>query len=167
MKVYDYERAMTQAEAACNLRVAHLLGLSPGKDATIGISNGYPDAAVFDIGQMQIGETNTFNAGAVCFSATLTLYNRDRSMLQRWLMRLVGSLPVNADYRPDDAVREDANVLHFRITPSGGAISRITPTTVQSSNSGDVPTWTAEVQMDAVYALTDATATATATAPTA
>ncbi len=153
MKVYDFERSMAQAEEACLRRVANLFGLAPGRDATVGISNGLPDAVVFDIGQIQLGETSTFNTNAVCFSATLTLFNRDRAMLQRWLMRLIGSLPINDDYRPDDTVRGDSNIAHFRINPSSGAISRITATNVQSSNSGDVPTWTCEVQMDVVFLL--------------
>lgn len=155
MKPQDYESSLSQAETACFMRVAAILGLKPGQDATIAISNGLPDAAVFDIGTFGIGDTNTFPATAIHFRATLDLYNRDRATLQRWIMQLVRSFPVNGSYNADDDVLEVANVLHFRISPDGGAVSAITPTTVQSSNSGEVPTWTCKVQMDVVFSCDD------------
>lgn len=151
MNPYDYEGSLEQAEAACFDKIAAALELTPGKTATVAISNGLPDAAVFDIGSLGTGETSPFPASALYFRATIDLFNRDRATLQRWIMRLVRAFPVNRWYHADDPAREDANVVHFRIAAEAGAVSRIEPTTVQSSNSGEVPTWTCRVRMDVVF----------------
>ena len=151
MNPSDYEGSLEQAECACFDRIAAALDLTPGKDATVAIPNGLPDAAVFDIGSLGTGETSTFPASALYFRATLDLFNRDRSTVQRWIMRLVRDFPVNRWHHSDDPARADANVVHFRIAAEAGAVSRITPTTVQTSNSGEVPTWTCRVLMDVVF----------------
>lgn len=148
---YSYEGSLAQAEEACFNCIASVLELDIGKTATIGISKGMPEAAVFDIGHLAIGDTMAFPAFAHCFRASLELYNRDRSALQGWIMRLLSTFPVNRWYNADAAVREDANVLHFRVAPETGAVSKITTTTVSNSNSGEVPTWVATVLFDVVF----------------
>lgn len=151
MNPYDYEGSLEQAEAACFDKIAATLELTAGKTATVAISNGLPDAAVFDIGSLGTGETSPFPASVLYFRASLDLFNRDRATLQRWIMRLVRAFPTNDRHHADDPAREDANVICFRIAAEAGAVSRIAPTTVQSSNSGEVPTWTCRVLMDVVF----------------
>ena len=151
MNPNEYETSLEQAEAACFAELAELLELQEGKNATIAISKGQADGMVFMMGGLGSGETMTFPAHAHYFTAGVDLFNRDRATLQRWVMRIVGNYPVNHVYRTDDFVRDDANVIHFRVNPGRESVGKITATTVTGSNTGEVPTWTAHIDFDVVF----------------
>ena len=147
----SYQDSLTQAEDACAARVFAVLDLQPGRTGVVGIANGLPDSAVFDIGELGDGATMGFNAVGHYFTGSLVMYNRDRHVLQTWIMRLVEAFPVNADYSADDQLREDTNVCVLRIRPVAGAVSKITRSEIVGSNTGSVPTWTCTVLFDVVF----------------
>lgn len=151
MKVEDYERSMGQAEYACFAELVDILGLQSGVTASIGSPLGKPDSMTWKIAELATGATTTFPAPAHHFFGRLDLFNRDRAMLQRWIMRLMMAFPANHAYNRDNAVRKAANVVHFRISPERGAVGDIRATTVEASNTGPVPTWMATVLFDVVF----------------
>ena len=118
----SYQDSLTQAEDACAARVFAVLDLQPGRTGVVGIANGLPDSAVFDIGELGDGATTGFDAVGHYFTGSLVMYNRDRHVLQTWIMRLIKAFPVNADYSADDQLREDTNVCVLRIRPVAGAV---------------------------------------------
>ena len=151
-----YEEAMTQAETACAERLAQILDLKIADDFTIGISDGQANGAVFDIGKINLAEMTTFNSPTHCFRASLNLYHRDRAKLQKWIMRLIHTLPVNHAYHLDDPLREDTNVAQLRIVPDSSSIGKVTPTQVTPKNGGaPVPTWTCEIGFDVVFVVSE------------
>lgn len=151
-----YEEAMTQAEAACTAYLAGILELEVGKDMTIGIDNGQDHGGVFDIGQISVGATTTFNAGAMAYSATLKVYHRDRAQLQKWIMRLIHALPTNGQYSKASPLREQSGVCQLRIVPDSGSIGKLVPATVNVKASGkDLSVWSCLVKFDVVFVIRD------------
>ena len=151
MNPNDYEGSLEQAEYACFQELTNLLELQEGISATIGFPLGFPDSMTWRIAALGAGDTMTFPASAHYFRGRLDLYNRDRAALQRWIMRLVSHFPVHHAYNSDNPTRADANIVHFRISPERNAIGDITTTTVETSNSGPVPTWTVAILFDVVF----------------
>lgn len=145
----DFIDALTEAERACALRVGALFG---GVETYRAANPGAPDCNVFDIGRMATGATATFDARAYHWRASLELYRRDRTALQRDIMRILAALPVNADSRAEDELRETSNVIQLRVAPEDGAVSGIEARDVRhAKDEKPIPCWTATVQLDAVF----------------
>ena len=151
MNPNDREGSLEQAEYACFTELMNLLELQEGTTATIGVSRGFPDSMTWRIAALGTGETMTFPATAHYFRGVLDLYNRNRSTLQRWIMRLVSHFPQNHAYNRDATPREDANIVHFRIAPERGAVGETKQISMATTNSGAVPTWTASILFDVVF----------------
>lgn len=148
----SFERSLEEAERACFDALVTVLGLTAGKNAYIGLSDGNPDCMVFDIGYIQTGDMTAFKGTVFHFRASADFYSRNRQNLQRFLMRTVSVLPISPD-NPDAQERlNGGNVVHFRIAPETQAVSDITTTTVKMGKDGkETPTFTATVSFDVVF----------------
>ena len=145
----DFTDALTEAERACAGCVAQLFG---GAKTYRGANPGDPDCNVFDIGHLHVGANTTFRSAAYCFRAQLDLYRRDRTALQRDLMRILDALPIGADCGAEADLRRSSNVLHFRVAPESGAVGGVSATDVsQDKDAKPVPCWTASVLFDVVF----------------
>ncbi len=154
----DYIDSLTYAEKACATRLADFLGVKVWRDANPCES----DCAVFNIGYLRTGELCTFNTEAFHFRASLDLFNRDRTLLQRQIMRLLGAFPINADLRTDDPLREGSNVLVFRVAPESNSVGIISRFDLKSdTNAAPLMTYTACVQFDVVFRAAPIAATTT------
>lgn len=149
MKECVFEDAMTEAEKACAGSVAQLFDRVKTYRGT---NPGDPDCQVFDIGHLHIGENTTFNSAAYCYRAQLDLYRRDRTALQRDIMRILQALPIGADNNAEAELRETSNVLNFRVAPEPNAVTSITTTDVSpDKDAKQIPCWTATVVFDVVF----------------
>ena len=149
MKECDFADALTLAEKACAGSVAQLFDRVKTYRAT---NPGDPDCQVFDIGHLHLGENTTFASHAYCFRAQLDLYRRDRTMLQKDLMRILQALPIGADNNAEAELRETSNVLTFRVAPETSAVGGITTADVSTDKDAKpIPCWTATVTFDVVF----------------
>lgn len=149
MRECDFIDALTEAEKACAECVSRLFG---GRRTYRATNPGDPDCNVFDIGHLQAGEGATFRPRCYHFRAHLDLYRRDRTALQRDLMRMLDALPIGADNDEEATLREASNVLTFRIAPETGAVPDVTAEDVaQGKDARPVPCWAASVSMDVVF----------------
>lgn len=147
----SFDESLTQAETVCFALVCEVLGLSPNVDATIPTHRlSMPDGAVFDIGILQTAELAAFPSDAYHFRATLELRNRDRAKLQRWIMRLLGTMHVGRNYMNGHPMRSETNVSDFRIAPDQGCVSAIETTTVRGGEK-DIATFSCTVAFDVVF----------------
>lgn len=147
----SFETSLEEAERACFDELVRVLKLRTGVNAYIGISDGNPDCMVFDIGYIQTGEMTAFPASNYHFRASAEFYSRNRTTLQRTLMRLLEAMPIGHEFSPD-SVLADTNVVNFRIAPETNAVGQITTTAVQMGKDGKtVPTFTATVLFDVVF----------------
>lgn len=149
MKECDFESSLTEAEIACKSKLHGLFDNVQTKRST---NPGLPDCNVFDIGYLYTPDGTTFNPCAYHWRAQLDLYRRDRTVLQKEIMRVLAAFPVNADYRPDDDLRANSNVLQFRVAPETRAVSEITTTQVGTDKDAKpIMTYTATIQFDVVF----------------
>ena len=89
---------------------------------------------------------------AYCYRAQLDLYRRDRTALQRDIMRILQALPIGADNNSEAELRETSNVLNFRVAPEPNAVTSITTTDVSpDKDAKQIPCWTATVVFDVVF----------------
>jgi len=149
MQECDFQDAMTVAEKACAGCVAQLFDRVKTYRAT---NPGDPDCNVFDIGHLHIGENTTFASAAYCFRAQLDLYRRDRTALQRDIMKILAALPIGADNNAEADLRQTSNVIVFRVAPETNAVGSIATADVsQDKDAKSVPCWTATVLFDVVF----------------
>lgn len=147
----SYEESLEQAEASCFAVVCEVLGLRKNVDATIPTHIlSLPDGAVFDIGFLQSPELAAFPSDVYHFRASLDLRNRSRAKLQRWIMRLLGTMHVGHNYMPSCPLRSETNVTDFRIAPEQGCISAIELSTVPGGER-EIPTFSCTVLFDVVF----------------
>ena len=147
----SYEKSLTEAENACLGLICDMLELRVGFDGVVSHNNGRPDCAVFNIGSLATPVLSAFPSPVMHFRARLDLFNRDRGLLQRWIMRLLREMPIGRNYLADHPLREDTIVSDFRIAPVQGNVSATSLTDVGSSTSPPVPTFTAAVLFDVVF----------------
>ena len=148
MREFDYIDSLTVAEEACAKRLADFLG----KAVWRGVNPGETDCGVFNIGWLQTGEHCCYDAEALHFRASLSLFGRDRTNLQRDIMRILAAFPMNADLRVDDPLREESNVLVFRVAPEARAVGEALPTDVNvMTNAAPVLAYSATLAMDVVF----------------
>lgn len=145
--------ALAQAEEAATVALAGILDLDVGTQATPGISIGQTEGLVFDIGELGTGDTVVFPASVVHMRSTATLFNRNRIELQKWIVTLLNTFPINKDYAKDHDLRETSNIIHLRIPPERGAVSKCQPDVVENSNSGEVNVWTCDITFDTVITI--------------
>jgi len=149
MKECDFADALTEAEKACALCCK---GMFDGVKTYRATNPGDPDCNVFDIGYLATGECATFDATAYHWRGQLDLYRRDRTALQRDIMRILAALPVNADNRAEADLRETSNVLQFRVAPETKGVSEIVTANVNpDKDAKPIPTYTASVTFDIVF----------------
>ena len=148
MREFDYIDSLTVVEEACAKRLADFLG----KTVWRGVNPGETDCGVFNIGWLQTGEHCCYNAEALHFRASLDLFNRDRTGILRDIMRLLAAFPVNADLRTDDSLREESNVMVFRVAPEARAIGEALPAEVAvKTNASPVWAYRATAAIDVVF----------------
>lgn len=149
MKPCEFEDAMGQAEIACAAHIHKTTGMT----VCVGSNDrGLADCAVFDIGYLQTGEHATFKAGAYHFRAKLDIYRRTRKDVQKTIMLLLQSFPVNADVNAAADLRENSNVLVFRIAPVAQGVSEIATADVQQiKDAKPIRCWTATAFFDVVF----------------
>lgn len=149
MKEVPFEESLTAAEIACKNALHSLFDRVESKRAT---NPGMPDCNVFDIGYVATGDTLTFPSSAYHFRAALDLYRRDRTELQRAIMRILATLPINEDNNIEANLRETSNVVHFRVAPETNAVTAITTTNVNpDKDAKPIPTYTVTVSFDVVF----------------
>ena len=148
MKNCTFEESLGLAEIAC----ANHIFKTTGFKVRIAVNRGDPDCAVFDIGYLCTGEHTVFQAQAYHFRAKLDIYNRSREEVQRSIMTLLRSFPVNADINSSSELREEGNVVLLRVAPQTQAISEITTTDVQQiKDAKPILCFTATVLFDVVF----------------
>ena len=153
----DFENSMTEAEAACFQFLCELLGYEPQVDAFISVrARGALDCMVFDIGGMATGDVTTFRAEQYHWRGSADFYNRDRTLLQRMLMRLVERLPIAPQYEKAHALLEESNVCHFRIAPVENGIGSIETKEIETYAGGaKTAVFCSTVQFDIVFSAGD------------
>ena len=148
MKEFDYIDSLAVAEESCAQRLAEFLG----KNVWRGLNPGETECGVFNIGRLQTGEHCCYNAEALHFRASLDLFNRDRTGILRDIMRLLAAFPVNADLRTDDPLREESNMMVFRVAPEARAIGEALPAEVAvKTNASPVWAYRATAAIDVVF----------------
>ena len=149
MKPCTYEDALAVAEAAC---ANHIFKTT---DMTVCVAvndKGRTDCAVFDIGYLQTGEHATYQAKAYHFRAKLDIYRRNRRDVQQAIMRILETFPINADVNAMDELRENSNVIVFRLAPQTQGVGEITTTDVQQvKDAKTIRCFTATVLFDVVF----------------
>jgi len=142
-----YEEALGEAEEACAVILAQKLKLTVGEDLFIGFNPGVPDAAVFTIVGIRNPDCVHNNQAHVFhFGGTLQLFNRERKLLQGFIMRVIGASPFAEDGF------ENTNIYQLRVSGnegcvSGSSVTEITPDGEQQA----VEVWTATLDLDVVF----------------
>ena len=149
-----FDESLTTAELSCFAMLCTRLGLDAGANAFVSVrGENAADCIVFDIGYVQTGDTLAFDAEQFHFRASADIYGRSRAEVQKWIMRLVRAFPVGAQYQPDSPLREDSNVLEFRIAPETKAIGPVLTQEIQTKAGGaKIPVFCATVLFDVVFA---------------
>jgi len=141
----EYEESLTRAEIACRDHLAKSLPFSVYRDA----NPDNPDCGVFNVGYIYTGDHQLFAASAYHFRATLELFCRDRTELQRTIMRIMRRYPQNQD----GELSGESNVLVFRIAPETNAVSAVNRTDIQTERDGKpILTYNATILFDVVFA---------------
>lgn len=147
MKACEFEDALTEAEKAATAFIREMFDGAKTYRAT---NPGDPDCQVFDIGYLNIGDNTTFPSAAYCFRGQLDICRRDRTVLQREIMRMLNRFPVNQDYQTEDL--EETNLLCVRIAPETRAVSEITTVNVNpNKDDNPIPCYSATVLFDVVF----------------
>lgn len=150
----EFDDSLTAAEVACYALLCERLGLSPGENAFVSIrGENAADCIVFDIGHLQSGESMAFEADQLHFRASAEIYGRSRATVQKTIMRMVRSFPIGGQFAPGHHIREDSNVLEFRVAAEQKSIGPVTTQEVQLKTGGPkVPLFAATVLFDVVFA---------------
>lgn len=149
MKPCTFEDSLAVAETAC----ANHIFKTTGMTVCVAVNDqGRTDCCVFDIGYLQTGEHATYQAKAYHFRAKLDIYRRNRQDVQKAIMRILATFPINADVNEMDELRESSNVIVFRLSPQTQGVSEITTTDVQQvKDARAIRCFTATVLFDVVF----------------
>lgn len=150
----DFDGSLTAAELSCFALLCERLGMTPGVDAFVSVrGENAAECVVFDIGYLQNGESMAYRADQLHFRAQADVFGRDRGEVQRRLMRLVRTFPVGGQYDPEHPIRQDSNVLEFRIAPEQKGVGPVSTQEVQLRMGGPkVALFVATVLFDVVFA---------------
>lgn len=148
----QFEEALFSAEKDCHEKICEILGLQDGVNAFLSVNKGMTDCVVFDIGCPETGELMGFPSNCFHWRGQLDIYNRNRRVIQRWLMRLIAALPIGNTQGTKEKMREGSNVQNFRIMPRPNTNMEITTTTLKYG-AGDkgVEVFTTSVLFDIVF----------------
>ena len=114
----SWDEALKEAEDACLAALCTILGLRVGVDAFLSVNPGKTDCAVFDIGRPRSGVVLGFPATTFHYRGQVDFYSRDRRLIQRWDMRLLGAMPIGTTQPTHGAsIADVCNVESFRIAP--------------------------------------------------
>lgn len=146
MKEVEFTDALTEAEKACTAKVKGLFRHPTHRC----LNPGVPDCQVFDIGYLYTGDNATFDSASYHWRGTLELYRRDRTEMQRDIMKILEALPCNADYHQDGM--DGTNVLCFRVAPETRSVSEITTANINpNKDESPIPCFTCTVAFDVVF----------------
>ena len=150
----DFDGSLTQAELSCYALLCERLGLTAGANAFVSVrGEGVADCVVFDIGYLQNGESMAYRADQLHFRAQADVFGRDRGIVQKMLMRMVRTFPIGSQYDPGHPIRQDSNVLEFRVAAEQKSVGPVTTQEVQLQSGGPkVPLFAATVLFDVVFA---------------
>ena len=150
----SWEDAMWQAEDACALKLAEVMGLKPKNDIFTGIkSDNAVDCAVFDIGKPETGDQFGYVADHFHFRGQVDLYSRDRRQIMKWVMRIFGSMPMHT-CQATEAKLPNSNVECFRVQPVNNCMNVITTVEIPVGKIADnrkVEVFTTSVFFDIVF----------------
>lgn len=149
-----WEDAIIEAENACWRKVNEILGLTGGVNSFTGIKgDNAVECAVFDIGKPESGEQFGFTSDKFHFRGQVDLYSRRREDIMRWIMRLIGTMPVQTR-QSTDAKIPNSNVYCFRIQPLNNCMNVITTVDIPVgiiSDNRKVEVFTTSVFFDIVF----------------
>lgn len=149
-----WEDAMIEAEDACWRKTTEILGLTCGVDSFTGIkSDNAVECAVFDIGKPESGEQFGFTSDKFHFRGQVDLYSRNRQEIMRWVMKLIGAMPIQTR-QSTEAKIPNSNVYCFRIQPLGNCMNVITTVEIPVGKIRDntkVEVFTTSVFFDIVF----------------
>lgn len=149
MKPCIFDDALSEAETACAQHIYQTTGMTVCVATN---DRGLTDCAVFDIGHLQTGEHATYQASAYHFRAKLDIYRRNRREVQQAIMRILATFPINADVNAMADLRENSNVIVFRLSPQTQGVGEITTTDVQQvKDAKTIRCFTATVLFDVVF----------------
>ena len=149
MKPCTFDESLALAEIACAQHIHKTTGMT----VCVGTNDGgLADCAVFDIGYLQTGEHAAFQASAYHFRAKLDIYRRSRTDVQLAIMQLLRSFPINADVNAMGDLRENSNVIVFRLAPQTQGVSETTTADVQQKkDQRTIRCFTATALFDVVF----------------
>lgn len=148
------ESCVVEAEEVCLKKLAEILGLHAGVDATLASARSRrAECAVYDIGHLYIGDTMAFRAHKHAFRGTLDLFNRSRPDLQRWIGRLLMNLPISPWQGRSNELEGDTNVEQMRVALETGGIGDIESATLggDKDGKGGIEVFTTTVLIDVVF----------------
>ena len=149
MKPCTFDESLETAETACAQHIHKTTGMTVCMATN---DKGLTDCTVFDIGYLQTGEHATYKAKAYHFTAKLDIYRRNRRDVQRAIMRLLATFPINADVNAMDDLRENSNVIVFRLSPQTQGVSEITTVDMQQTKDAKpIRCFTATALFDVVF----------------
>lgn len=145
-----YDESMTAAENACFAHLCGKLGYTPGVNAFLGVNGGLADCIVFDVGMGYTGDLNTWRSGYAHMRAQLDIYSRSRVDLQKAIMRVMRSMPIDEN---DVELAEGSNVVNFRLAPDSGNPGAVKTIDLQiKTDRAPIPCYTATIMFDVVFA---------------
>ena len=149
MKPCTFEDALSEAEIACVEHIRKTIEMT----VCVAVNDrGLTDCAVFDIGHLQTGEQATYQASVYHFRAKLDICRRNRREVQKAIMRILATFPINADVNAMDELRENSNVIVFRLSPQTQGIGEITTVDMQQvKDAKTIRCSTATVLFDVVF----------------
>ena len=142
-----FENSLSDAESASAPIIAQKLGLIVGTDLFVGFNPGVCECAVFEIEGIRNPEcVHNLDANVFHFGGKITIFNRDRRLLQNMIMRIIKASP----FADEDIA--DSNIIQLRVSGLDGCISgcKIEDIFPEGENE-TVETWTASVDMDVVF----------------
>ena len=149
----SWDEALKEAEDACLAALCTILGLRVGVDAFLSVNPGKTDCAVFDIGRPRSGVVLGFPATTFHYRGQVDFYSRDRRLIKRWDMRLLGAMPIGTTQPTHGAsIADVCNVESFRIAPEDNGIGEIATTELKTAKGADgINVFTQAVQFDIVF----------------
>lgn len=148
------DTALTEAEQTCHRRLCEILGLTDGVDAFISVNGGKVECAVFDIGSPWTGDVMAFPSNTFHFRAQCDLYSRNRKTIQKWIMRILYSMPIAPTQSQSNDLDPNSNVSIFRVVPDSSAVSPITTTELKyAAQEKGITAFTATVMFDVVFCI--------------
>lgn len=154
---HNSEDAIIEAEAQCHKKITEVLGLRIGETSFLSVNGRRLNCVVWDIGALETGDQAGFPSDMYHFQGRLDLYNQNRAALQRWIMRLLLSFPVNKWQGRSNDLAAEGNVYCLRVAPQTQGIGEITTKELRNDKNVKVSdVFTASVIFDVVFSAKEA-----------